>query len=302
MNRNLLLRLHRWTTLVFALPLAVLIVTGLILSFEPMVATRASTPVAAQSLDHLLARHDPAGKARGLALRAYDGSLTLNGVRDEPLVIDLSTGGERPTLGLLAQTLLTARRTHEHLVYDLDWLVTASTIAMLALAALGVAMGWPRLRNSLSGWHKGIAWFSLPLVILSPLTGLFLAFGVTFASAPQAGGGGAPLPLREALAKVAAAHDPSRLVWLRSRGRTMLARIEVDGEYRVFAVGRDGVTPTARNWPRLIHEGNWLGSVSALVNVVTSFALLGLLGTGLWMWARRQLRRRAARAMSPAPA
>jgi uncharacterized iron-regulated membrane protein len=36
-SKILLLRLHRWTALVFALPLLTLIVSGLILSFEPVV-------------------------------------------------------------------------------------------------------------------------------------------------------------------------------------------------------------------------------------------------------------------------
>src|SRR5262249_35563041 len=50
--------------------------------------------------------------------------------------------------------------------------MVAPTYAALALGKLGIPMGWPRLRNTLAGWHKGTAWFLLPLVILSPLTGL----------------------------------------------------------------------------------------------------------------------------------
>ncbi len=50
-----------------------------------------------------------------------------------------------------------------------------------------------------------------------------------------------------------------------------------------------------RNWPRLWHEGNFAGHYSALLNVIASFAMLGLLVTGIWIWARRHLRRRARR-------
>jgi uncharacterized iron-regulated membrane protein len=294
MSRQILLRLHRWITFVFALPLAVLLITGLILSFEPMVAGSAPGTVTAQKLDELLVRHDPAGKARGVALRPYDGSLMLSGVRDQPIVIDLSTGAERTGIGALARLFLTSRQLHEHLVWDLGWLVTASTIAMLVLAVLGVLMGWPRLSNSLSGWHMGIAWTTLPLVILSPLTGLALAFGITLSAGPPPAAGPA-VPLREAVRMVAAQHDPSGILWVRQRGRAQLARIDVGGEHTVFAVGRDGLVPTSRNWPRLIHEGNWAGIWSALVNVVTSVALIALMGTGLWLWARRQIRRRRSR-------
>ena len=42
MTRPLLIRFHRWITLVFALPLLAIIVTGLILSVEPIVQDRKS--------------------------------------------------------------------------------------------------------------------------------------------------------------------------------------------------------------------------------------------------------------------
>jgi hypothetical protein len=42
---------------------------------------------------------------------------------------------------------------------------------MVAIVNLGNLMRLPRLQNSLSGWHKA-AWFGVPLVLLSPLTGL----------------------------------------------------------------------------------------------------------------------------------
>ncbi|RAI37736.1 PepSY-associated TM helix domain-containing protein, partial [Rhodoplanes roseus] len=222
MSRQALLKLHRWITFVFALPLAVVLVTGLILSFEPMVAGTAPGTVTAAQLDALIARHDPDGKARGVALRPYDGSLMLSGVRAAPIAVDLATGQERPAVGSLAGLFGASRGLHEHLVWDLGWLVTASTIAMLVLAGLGIAMGWPRLTNTLNGWHKGMAWVTLPLVVLSPLTGLALAFGISFTGPPAAVAGPA-VPLREAVRMVTAAHDPSSLLWVRQRGRALLA-------------------------------------------------------------------------------
>ena len=66
--KPLLLRLHRWITLVFAVPLAVVIVTGLILSFEPIVqdATTRGVSLPAEKIAALLDKHDPEGKARGV--------------------------------------------------------------------------------------------------------------------------------------------------------------------------------------------------------------------------------------------
>ncbi len=146
-----------------------------------------------------------------------------------------------------------------------------------------------------------MAWGLLPLIVLSPLTGLFLAYGISFASPPTGSQPrAAPMPLPEAVRIVGKDHDLSALVWMRPLGGRLAARLVEDGEYRVYAVTRDGLAPMQRNWPRLWHEGNFAGIWSALMNVVISFAMMGLLVTGMWIWLRRQLRRRVRRIRRPA--
>jgi uncharacterized iron-regulated membrane protein len=86
------------------------------------------------------------------------------------------------------------------------------------------------------------------------------------------------------------------LTSIRQRGGRLMARIYVGGELRAFAISRNDIQPLARNWPRLIHEGNWGGVVGSTLNIVTSAALLLLLGTGLTLWIRGIRRRAAARA------
>ena len=296
MNRATLLRLHRWVSLTFMLPLAAVIATGLVLSLEPVAHQAAIQPgtLSAQRVGDLLARHDPGGQARALTLRPYDGLLVIGGARPgPPLAVSLDTGEEVRGGSSWSDVFLAARRLHETLLLDLGWLVIASTFAMLALAALGVLMGLPRLRNTLAGWHKAVAWGLLPLLVASPLTGLFIAYGITFAPAPAAASPAAPL--RDAARIVqASGHDLSGLVWLRSQGGRTLARLSEGGEWRLYAVTPDGVVPQARNWPRLLHEGNFAATWTGLLNAVISLALAGLLATGLVLWARRTplLRRR----------
>jgi uncharacterized iron-regulated membrane protein len=293
------LRVHRWITLTLAVPLAVLILTGLVLSFEPMVqGAGGPARVTPEAIDAALTKHDPSGAARSLIIRSYAGIASIGGARrGEAIHVDLARNEAVASPGALAEFFTLSRRLHETFLLDLGWLVTLSTIALLVLIGLGVSMGWPRLlRNTLSGWHKGTGWFLLPLLILSPLTGLFLAFGLSFASPPQAPGGA--LPLREAVKLVAATHDLGRVNWIRPMGNRLLVRVHDGGEMRVFAVTGQGLAATSRNWPRLLHEGNWLGVTSALINVVISIAFAGLLATGLVLWARRRLRRRRRRVVT----
>ncbi len=293
------LKLHRWAALLFALPLAVVLGTGLVLSFEPWLVTGAIEPgsISPARLETLLSRHDPTGQARSLTYRSYDGTLTIGAGRGGGMSVDVASGEAVAGLSTLASLLVTTRRLHETLLIDAGWLVTASTIAMLLLAALGIFMGWPRFANTLAGWHKAMAWGLLPLIVLSPLTGLLLVWGVTFAGAPPASAtpGGPPLRLVEAVQIVGEHHDLSALVWLRPQRGRLLARLVENGEFRVYAVTRDGMSATPRNWPRLWHEGNFAGAWSALMNAVTSLAMIGLLVTGVWMWTRRRLRMRVRR-------
>jgi uncharacterized iron-regulated membrane protein len=312
-NKNLLQRLHRWTTLVFALPLALILITGLILSFEPAASRSAIEPgkVTLATVEQILAKHDPDSRASSLMISPLDGTLTLmaggpgggnHGGPGPRTTVDLATGEKLDAAtSSWSGLFMAARRLHEHFVFDLGIVVTVSTIAMLALIVIGVLMGLPRLRNTLSGWHKGIAWFLLPLVILSPLTGLLMAFGITFAGAPQAGRAAAP-SLAEAVRMVAADHDLTAVTWIRSRGGQLMARINEGGGPVLYAVTRDAVTPLPANWPRLIHEGTFGGPTGSILNVITSFALIGLMVTGLLIWAKRKLRKPQRQRVAPARA
>jgi hypothetical protein len=290
-----LLKLHRWVALVFALPLLFVLGTGLILAIEPWVVVRSIEPntLTPAGIEKLLSERDPAGQGRSLVYRSYDKTLTIGSGRGSGgTVVDTTTDEVRPGMSTLANVFVTARQIHERLMFDLGWVVTASSMAMLALAFFGVLMGWPRFAHSLSGWHKATAWSLLPLIVLSPLTGLLMAFGVTFADPPSPAARGERLTLLEAVRIVGKDHDLSSLVWLRPRGGQTLVRLVENGEYTVHAVTPDGTVALPRNWPRLLHEGNFAAVWPAAINLATSVAMNGLLVTGLWMWLRRQRRKR----------
>jgi hypothetical protein len=74
MNRSLLLKLHRWTTLVFAAPLLVVIMTELVLSSQPIVQQTSIQPgsLTADRLDGLLTQFDPGGDARALTINRFE--------------------------------------------------------------------------------------------------------------------------------------------------------------------------------------------------------------------------------------
>jgi uncharacterized iron-regulated membrane protein len=290
-----LLRFHRWIALTFSLPLLLVIGSGLFLSLEP--ALKASVPAGTVTLERLSAIADTAGAevARGaLFIRGYDGTVAV-GRRGAMATYDLATAV--PTeAGILASAFATTRRFHETLLLDLGPLVTGSTIAMAILAPLGLLLGWPRLRNSLSGWHKATGWILVPLVIGSPLTGVALAFGISFTPpAPRAQG--SPPPMATTLQHVAALHDLNGLDFVRPIGGARLVRVlDSSGTAVIYRAEAEGLRRMPTAWPRVLHEGNWGGLAGSILNVIASVAMLGLLVTGFLIWLRRELRKRRNRA------
>ncbi|MGL4496076.1 MAG: PepSY domain-containing protein [Beijerinckiaceae bacterium] len=290
-----LLRLHRWTTLVFAVPLAVLIVTGLILSVEPIMQSSSIVPgsITAAQLTDIVKKADPEGKARSLSIRGFEGYVSVGLANGESSERDLKSGEEiEDGEDWLAEFMGSNRRIHEHLIGDLGWLVIASTWAMMVLMVIGVLMGLPFLRNTVGGWHRMIAWVLLPLLIISPLSGLGIAHGISLAG-PTPQTDRTPVPLVDAIAIVAAKHDLSGLTSIRTRGGRLMARIYEGSELKAYAITKTGTVALPRNWTRTIHEGNWAGSFSGWLNVITSIAFIALMGTGIFIWARRTLKLRA---------
>jgi uncharacterized iron-regulated membrane protein len=304
MSKVLFLKLHRWVALVFALPLLAVILSGLVLSVEP--ALKATTPdgtVTLERLERIIEAAGPAGRGGALAIQGYAGTASLGG-RGASTTYDLATAVPvQPTA--LPGLFRTMRGLHERLLLDLGWLVVASTIALVALGLAGLLLGWPRLRNTLGGWHRVTGWALLPLLVGSPLTGLALAFGITFTTPAPVPPGAAP-PLLETLRQVAARHDLDGLDFIRPIGGGRLVRVlDEHGTAIAYRAGPEGLVRQPDNWPRLLHEGGWGGVLGSIANLVTSIALVGLLGTGVYIWARRSLakrRARSARRLTASPA
>ncbi|MFN3891474.1 MAG: PepSY domain-containing protein [Beijerinckiaceae bacterium] len=282
------LRLHRWIALTFAAPLLVILATGLILSFQPLLhsANVQRGTVTLEKLEGWMDQHDPQNKARSLRIDWFQNTVSIGNEAD----VHVLTGAEVDEDHWFAELMRASRGVHERLIFDLGWLVTASTVAMVVIMLIGTLLGLPRLTNTISGWHKAMAWFLLPLLLLSPVTALFMAAGITF-SAPSTERT-QPLPLREAVRVVAASHDPSTIEWIRQRGPRQMVRISDGSSQTTYVVSRDGLKPAGSNWPRAFHEGTFWGVWGGVMNVILSFAFLGLLGTGFVIWLRRRLRPR----------
>lgn len=202
-------------------------------------------------------------------------------------IIDAETLDEKDAEGWGYAIFATSKRLHEHFLYELTWLVHASTYTLLVLVMLGLWMGLPRLRYTLGGWHKMLAWGLLPLIILSPLSGILLGNRITLSTGVMKVEG-KPITLWQAIEKVSLVHPPSNIIWVRPQGGALAARVMVEGQAKLFRVTEAGLFETPKNWVRLIHEGTWSANIGSFLNFITSCVLLFLAGSGLFIWGRRQ--------------
>ncbi len=291
----LLLRLHRWTALILAIPLATIIVTGFILSFSPIKQSLGIKPASLTltEIERHLARYDPQGKARGVIFNHSNGTMAILGSsRRDRMAVDLKTGELTGRRHWFDSWVRFARPLHEHFVYDLDWLVPLSTAAMIVSMLLGMLMGWPRWSNRLSGWHKVTAWGLLPLLILSPFTGLLMTYRITLAApAPRS----KPMPVLEVLRMTARQYDPSTIVYIRRRGPRQMVMINTGASQALYRPTSAGLKPLPPNLPRIFHQGDFLGIWGGVMNVILSLAFIFLLTSGLWVWGKRTFRRRRVR-------
>lgn len=297
--RPVLTTLHRWTGLILAPLFLIVILSGAVLAFRPIVGsfTEPSTApsVEAKALGPLVDRLS--GLAEVSAVAIADAGRAVDVTASDPQVSGrwvVATGerlGAVPGGGV--DVFGVAEKIHKQLLVGLGLVVEAAAWVMVALVLIGPFLGWLRLRNTLLGWHAAVGWFLFPLVLALPLTGVLMTLHV--------GEGANPLPraarpvtVAEALTIAAPTVDLTGLVEARRfRGGTVLLRTASPAP--AIWVVTDTAARRLEGGPSLvkqIHEGTWGGLWSGLLNFVGSLALGSLTLTGVWSWVARRRRER----------
>ncbi|WP_029003284.1 PepSY domain-containing protein [Azorhizobium doebereinerae] len=297
--RPRLIWIHRWIGIVLAPVFLLIILSGAVLSFRPVVddfaarsagATRVDVP----ALGALVRTLEASGTVRTLTVA--DGGRSVDVVSSAAdstgrwEIASASRTGASPSGPGIFQT---AESLHKSLLLGLGLVVEAASYAMLAIMLAGPLLAWLRFRNTLIGWHTALGWCLLPVTIASPVTAVLMTLGV--------GGGQTPLPKAEqpvTMSQVFATPLPevdlSHLETARSfRGGTVLVQVagETGGTFVVTDKGATALTG-GPGLVKEIHEGTWAGAWSGGLNFLVSLALLGLTVTGFVSWFRRWRRDR----------
>lgn len=292
-----ILWLHRLVGLVVAPVLLLVVLSGAVLAWKPILGAgpAPAAPVDVQALRATLAAVDPESAATRVRVLP-DGQRAVVEIRarggSSAFAADLATharAGEAP-----ADLLDLARKLHRELLVGVELPVTVATFALLALALLGPFIAWPRRRNTLGGWHTGMGWFLWPLLAVAPITGVMLTLHLGAPSGPKGGGRGAP-GVSIAAALELAERGKLDLRALRSASKTRGGVVFVTAgaggtRTQISADGKTGPMPEEGLAKRL-HEGTWGGAISGGLSFATALATLAMMVTGVIPWARRKLKK-----------
>ncbi len=305
-----LIMLHRWIGLALT-PLFLLIaLSGAILAFKPILEQERSSPneskpdaVELSRVASLIDSIDPLGgeitaikidnERQQLVVRSQSSELEGH--------YDLTTGErttslrEEPTGDIFGF----AKRLHKGLLLDLRIVVEVATYLTLFTVVVAPLLAWPRWKNNLTGWHRGIGWVLLPLLVMLPLTGVLMTLHVGMPKLPGMSERGISLSINQALQIASGKENTGYLTRARKfrGGSVLLAAKEPQGEqlYIITDTAMTAINPQD-NLIKSLHEGTLAGSWSGLLNLLGAIALSLLVITGCIAWFRRS--RQSARRMS----
>jgi sulfite reductase (NADPH) flavoprotein alpha-component len=300
-----LFKLHRWIGISLA-PLFLLItLSGAVLAFKPIVPQPAADSVyavPATKVISLLQQIDPLGEE--VDAITIDHSTNQAEVRSQNQQIagqyDMITGNcacgdEVPTPFNLFEF---AEHLHKELLFGANSLVQIASYLMLLIIFGALLLPWPRLRNNLMGWHQGVGWFLLPIILMLPLTGVLMSLHVGMPELPRMSQPGGRLSLTDALISAQQGHQLDNLSGVRRlRGGTVLISATGKTGKQLLLATDHSVTSLnpQENLVKTLHEGTWSGPISGSLNLLgaSALSLLAFSGSLSWLRRRRRMKQRA---------
>lgn len=308
--RPILLKLHRWVALATAPFFFLILLSGMVLAFKPILQSGSDGKLETQTLLAAIARADPNAEAGVLTVSEDGERFTLESRRSGPSgTFDVQTA--RRTGSALPDVFEFARDLHVSLLLQARWLVTTVTLLSVLVIASGFAGKLKKFRPTLGGWHNRLGWFSIPLVALTPLTGALMALHVGMPGHEAGSGardgagraGAARMSIERAIEMAAPELDLSHLTQVRTtRGGTVVISVQDGLRPTQYQVDRSGkvTSSTGPGLVRILHEGTWAGAWSGVFTLVSTFPLLGLLVTGVLKWWRRSHDKTRSKSMQEA--
>lgn len=293
--KSMALSLHRWVGLILTPLFLLIVLSGGIMALKPVVEDPmiAGSPPAAemQAVLSTLATVDSAGKASQFSVTADGRALTVTSQNGGPSgTFALGTGEAIPGTGTAFDFFGMVKSFHKNLLIGAGSVILYATYAMLAIVLIGPFLSWLRFRKTVIGWHLAAGWVALPLLVMTPLTGILMSMHIDTGAPLSLQPASPPVSFMQGIETVSQTPDVRSVTSARrfKSGSVMIAVVTDNGP-ATYVVDGSGAA-LALEGPGLVkslHEGTWAGAWSGILNVVISIVLTLLTVTGFLSWFRR---------------
>ena len=307
--KSFLLKLHRYIGLALAPFMVIILVTGMILAFKPILAPSISQQPVAENAAQLVQAVERLNnnniRINSLELD-QDGErfwITGGGVRSQSAYA-LSDGSFIGTGGMSNDFFQTVKSLHKSFLLDAETLVEWLSYLMAAVIVIGFfILMKPRFRKTLMSWHNALGVWLLPLWLVLPVTGVLMTIMIGGPDVEQFSQNSATIPVMvEHLQETGQLEQLVSITSLKG-GRYMMVNLMSDAGLETVQIDADTLvaSPVELNTyiPKVLHEGTWAGAFSGWLNFLVAGALLFFTGSGVYSWVVRSQRERNERLAVP---
>lgn len=310
-TRARIARLHRWLALALAPVILLIVLSGAVLAFRPILYPhgerhqRVSHRADVGRILSLVTRAEATAPVDFAGFVDAEHRTFMLAGRNGPAAYDLATGATVPMPAPPPEERSgifdVALRIHKNLWFGAGALVSIASIAMIFLVIAGPILARPGRGVGPLGQHIRFGWFLWPLVALLPLSLVMMKLHLPVLNNPSA-----PMaPMSRLMRDAAHVTDLSRLDGMQRLpgGRAFVVLDGASGPTRYVLADGHLRTMDSR-WSALgreLHEGTWAGRWSGLINLAAAAAMLWMLGSGVLSYVRRRAVARA-RVREPAAA
>lgn len=307
--KSFLLKLHRYIGLALAPFMVIILVTGMILAFKPILAPSISQQPVAENAAQLVQAVERLNnnniRINSLELD-QDGErfwITGGGVRSQSAYA-LSDGSFIGTGGMSNDFFQTVKSLHKSFLLDAETLVEWLSYLMAAVIVIGFfILMKPRFRKTLMSWHNALGVWLLPLWLVLPVTGVLMTNMIGGPDVEQFSQNSATIPVMvEHLQETGQLEQLVSITSLKG-GRYMMVNLMSDAGLETVQIDADTLvaSPVELNTyiPKVLHEGTWAGAFSGWLNFLVAGALLFFTCSGVYSWVVRSQRERNERLAVP---
>ena len=305
--KKLLLLLHRYTALVLTPFFLVIILSGMILAFKPILAPQTTSEAIgsqqAQALSSLAQQIEASsGQIQSLTLDANGQDVWIktkgNTLEQRYHITD---GRFIEEAGMSSGVYNTVKSLHKDLLIGAGDFIEIVTYIFIAILIVGPFLMKPRWQKRLMSIHNALGFWAIPAWLLIPLTGLLMSLHV---GAPHFGRlnlNQQATPTVQIMQVLERENQLQNLVSIETvRGRSVLINLATDAGVEKFQIPAKTQALEQLNiatyWPKLLHEGTWAGALSGWLNFILGVGLSFFTLSGAYSWIRRWKNDRAARA------